>query len=112
VTPEGAPEDPLLPDEPLLEVPLPDDPLLPDPPLEMPLPDDPLLEAPLPEDPLLEPVPLDDPLPWGGLKGIVPPPQPTRRRPMSSRTLILTIKIPLKPGIGNDGINPFWPEKL
>jgi len=20
--------------------------------------------------------------------------------------------VPLKPGIGNDGINPFWPEKL
>jgi hypothetical protein len=43
---------------------------------------------------------------------MVPPPQPTRKRPISSKTLILSMKIPLKPGIGIDGLIPYWPEKL
>jgi hypothetical protein len=97
------PEDPELPDEPVV----PEESLLDDPLLDVPLPDDPLLELPLPEDPLLEPVPLDDPLLRGGVKGIVPPPQPTRKRPTKSKTLTLSMKIPLKPGIGIDGLIPF-----
>jgi hypothetical protein len=84
------PEDPLLPPEPLLpdETPLPPE----DPLLEVPVPDDPLFALLLPDDALLELVPLDDPLLWGGVTGIVPPPQPTRKRPISSKTLILSMK--------------------
>jgi len=48
-------DEPLLPDDPVVEVPLPDDPVLaplPEDPLAVPLPDDPLLEPPLLESPV------------------------------------------------------------
>ncbi len=103
--------DPLPLPDPLPELPLPEDPLLELPPLEDPLleelPDDPLLD-PLP-DPLLEPVPLDDPL-CGGVVGMIPPPQPTRKRAAITTTPILSMKLPLITGIGIVQINPLWPE--
>jgi hypothetical protein len=115
--------EPLLPlPDPLPELPLPEDPLLEpseDPLLEVPLPEDPLLEVPLPEepvldplpDPLLEPVPPEVPL-CGGVVGMIPPPQPTRKRPATTTTPILSMKFPLITGIGIEQTNPLWPEGL
>ena len=81
--------------------PVTDDELLPlleesdDPLLEVPLPDDPLLEVPLPDDPLLEVPPPDAPL-WAGTNGMLPPPHPAMKTIANSRTLILSMKCPLK----------------
>jgi hypothetical protein len=105
---EPLPEDPL-PDVPLPEEPepLPDDPLPDDPPLEVP--PDPLLEVPLPDpvlvplplpvpvDPVPEPVPLVDPL-CEGVRGMLPPPHPTRNMAANNKTPILGMKIPLPNG--------------
>ena len=49
------------------------------------------------KDPLLEPVPPDDPL-WGGVVGMIPPPQPTRKRPATTTTPILSMKFPFDHG--------------
>ena len=77
-------------------------------PLELPVPDDPLLEVPLLDVPLLD-VPLldvpvlvvlllpDDPL-LGGVKGIVPPPHPTRKITANIKALVLSMNCPLMRG--------------
>ena len=94
-----------LPDDPPVEVPLPDDPLLEVPLPEVPLPEDPLLDVPLPEEPLPElplpepvlEVPPLDPL-CGGVKGMVPPPQPIRETIANTNTQVLSIEYPLNWG--------------
>jgi hypothetical protein len=93
-TEDVLPVDPVL-EEPLpelLEEVVPDEPVLEVPPelLEEVVPDEPLVEEPLPEL-LEEPLP-DDPE-CGGVKGIVPPPHPTRNRSAKAKTLILSMNI-------------------
>ena len=43
---------------------------------------------------------------------MLPPPQPIRKRTANAKTLILSMKFPLKTGIGTDGESLFWPEEL
>jgi hypothetical protein len=100
------PEDPLvvevpvLPEDPLVEVPvLPEDPLV-----DVPLPEEPVVVL-LPEDPLVE-VPPPEPL-WAGVKGMVPPPQPTRETTANTKMHILSMRCPFRSGIGTDVRIPF-----
>jgi len=83
---------------------------------EEPLPDVPLLEedVPLPELPdddelLLEPVPVDPE--WAGVRGIVPPPQPARKRSATANTLNLSIDHPLESEMGIEQQIPYGQRK-
>jgi hypothetical protein len=117
-------EVPVLPEDPLVEVPLPEDPLvvevpvppedplvvevplLPEDPLvEVPLPEEPVVVVLLPEDPLVEVPPLE-PL-WAGVKGMFPPPQPTRETTANTKMHILSMRCPFRSGIGTDVRIPF-----
>ncbi len=97
--------DPLLPDDPVLEVPLPEDPV------EALLPDDPVLEVPLPvldvPPPVLDVPPRDGPL-LAGTTGMVPPPQPTRKQIANNNADILSMKYPFAAKVG--GLPISWPD--
>lgn len=102
----------LVPEVPLLEEDVP----LPELPEELePLPDVPLLEVvPLPELPdddelLLEPPPVDPE--WAGVNGIVPPPQPARKRSATANTLNLSIDHPLESEMGTKEQIPYGQRK-
>ena len=65
---------------------------------EDPVPEDPVPEVPVPEVPV--PVPLPEPLLevapleplWAGVRGMVPPPHPTRENTANTKTHVLSIE--------------------
>src|SRR5216683_4600661 len=85
-------EDPV-PEDPVPEVPVPEVPVP-----EVPVPEDPVPEVPVPEVPV--PVPLPEPLLevapleplWAGVRGMVPPPHPTRENTANTKTHVLSIE--------------------
>jgi len=80
-------EDPV-PEDPVPEVPVPEVPVPEVPVPELPVPEVPV-PVPLPE-PLLEVAPLE-PL-WAGVRGMVPPPHPTRENTANTKTHVLSIE--------------------
>jgi hypothetical protein len=88
-------EVPVPPEVPVVEVPVPP---------EVPVvevPEEPVVVVLLPDDPLVEVPPLE-PL-WAGVKGMVPPPQPTRETTANTKIHILSMRHPSKSGIGTCG---------
>src|SRR6266852_4248443 len=89
---DPVPEDPV-PEVPVPEVPVPEVPVPEDPVPEVPVPEVPVPEVPVPvplPEPLLEVAPLE-PL-WAGVRGMVPPPHPTRENTANTKTHVLSIE--------------------
>jgi len=85
-------EDPV-PEDPVPEVPVPEVPVPEVPVPEVPVPEVPVPEVPVPvplPEPLLEVAPLE-PL-WAGVRGMVPPPHPTRENTANTKTHVLSIE--------------------
>jgi hypothetical protein len=89
---DPVPEDPV-PEVPVPEVPVPEVPVPEVPVPEVPVPEVPVPEVPVPvplPEPLLEVAPLE-PL-WAGVRGMVPPPHPTRENTANTKTHVLSIE--------------------
>src|SRR5713101_6073878 len=94
---DPVPEDPV-PEVPVPEAPVPEVPLAEVPVPELPVPEVPVPEVPVPEVPV--PVPLPEPLLevapleplWAGVRGMVPPPHPTRENTANTKTHVLSIE--------------------
>src|SRR5713101_4469802 len=92
-----------VPEVPVPEVPVPEVPVPVMPVPEVPVPEVPVPEVPVPEVPVPEvpvPVPLPEPLLevapleplWAGVRGMVPPPHPTRENTANTKTHVLSIE--------------------
>src|SRR6266851_1310674 len=92
-----------VPEVPVPEVPVPEVPVPEVPVPEVPVPEVPVPEVPVPEVPVPEvpvPVPLPEPLLevapleplWAGVRGMVPPPHPTRENTANTKTHVLSIE--------------------